>query len=595
MDAAVVKLNALTNAVGATAQHHDLFIGSGFSFTFSIAHAKGVAMTFVARIHVSGVGRELGGTGVHALVDRADVQFVAARAHDVLGGFQQLGQAAVREPFFLQRTQFFRRDGRQSGGFQLQLNLDDLFDLHQEPGVDLGQGKHLVHAQAHGESITHVPNALRSRLAQLLFQHFAVLGLFVHAVHANFQAAQGFLERLLEGTAHRHHLPHRFHLGGQAAIGRGEFLKRKTWDLGDHVIDRGLKRCGCGTARDLVAQFVQRVAHRQFGSDFGDRKARGFGSQCRRTRDARIHLDHNHAAIDRVDGELHVRASSIYTDFTQNRQGGVAQNLVFLVSQGLSGCHRNRVPGVHTHGVQVFDGADDDAVVRFVAHHFHLVLFPTQERLFNQQLVGGRSFQAALANGLKLFRVVGDAAARAAQREARANDGGKAQGLLHFPSFFHAVGNTGARRTQTNFGHGVFELQTVFGFVDGFRRGANQLDLVFFEHAVVPQIQCAVQCGLAAHGGQDRVGTLFGNDLLDRLPSDGFDVGHVGRGRIGHDRCRVAVDQDDFVTLFTQSLAGLHARVVELAGLTDDDRAGANDENAFKVGALWHIISPPSS
>jgi hypothetical protein len=64
---------------------------------------------------------------------------------------------------------------------------------------------------------------------------------------------------------------------------------------------------------------------------------------------------------------------------------------------------------------------------------------------------------------------------------------------------------------------------------------------------------------------------------------------------VGHDRGGVAVDQDDLVALFTQRLAGLHARVVELAGLADDDRAGANDEDALDVCALWHFSVSPSA
>jgi hypothetical protein len=169
---------------------------------------------------------------------------------------------------------------------------------------------------------------------------------------------------------------------------------------------------------------------------------------------------------------------------------------------------------------------------------------------------------------------------------------GKPTILLHRPGLVHAVGDARTRRAQTDLGHGVLELQAVFGLVDGFGRGADQLDLVFVEHAVAPQVQRAVQRGLAAHGGQHGVGALLGDDLLDRLPGDGLDVGDVGRGRVGHDRGGVAVDQDDLVALFAQRLAGLHAGVVELAGLADDDRAGADDEDAFDVGALWHGVSP---
>ena len=250
---------------------------------------------------------------------------------------------------------------------------------------------------------------------------------------------------------------------------------------------------------------------------------------------------------------------------------------------------------MYTHGVQVFDRAHDDAVVRLVAHHFHLVLFPAQQRLFNQEFVGGGCFQTALADGLEFFGVVGNATACAAQREAGANHGGETHVLLHFPGFFHGVRNARACGAQTNLGHGVLELQAVFCLVDGFRLGTDQLHVVLIQHTVLPQIQRAVQRSLATHGGQDGIGALLGDDLLDRLPGDGLDVGHVRRIGVGHDRRWVAVDQNDLVTLFAQRLAGLHAGVVEFTGLANHDGASANDQNAFEVGALRHFCGSPSA
>ena len=110
------------------------------------------------------------------------------------------------------------------------------------------------------------------------------------------------------------------------------------------------------------------------------------------------------------------------------------------------------------------------------------------------------------------------------------------------------------------------------------------------EHAVAVQVERAVQRRLAAHRRQQRVGPLLGDDLLDHLPGDRLDVGDVGHLRVGHDRRRVAVDEDDPVALLAQRLAGLGAGVVELAGLADDDRAGADDQDAAEVGALRHCF-----
>jgi len=95
------------------------------------------------------------------------------------------------------------------------------------------------------------------------------------------------------------------------------------------------------------------------------------------------------------------------------------------------------------------------------------------------------------------------------------------------------------------------------------------------------QVERAVQRSLSTHGRQQRIGALDLDDLLDHLPGDRLDVGDVGHVRVGHDRRRIAVDEDDLVALLAQRLAGLGAGIVELARLPDDDGTGADDEDAF--------------
>ena len=119
---------------------------------------------------------------------------------------------------------------------------------------------------------------------------------------------------------------------------------------------------------------------------------------------------------------------------------------------------------------------------------------------------------------------------------------------------------------------------------------------------VVPRKDAAIEAGhrgveprLPAEGRQhrvDRLAVLFlpDDDLLDRLRCDRLDIGRVGEAGIGHDRCRVGVDQHHPVPLRLQRLARLGAGIVELAGLADDDRAGADDEDGLDVGAFWHRV-----
>ena len=64
------------------------------------------------------------------------------------------------------------------------------------------------------------------------------------------------------------------------------------------------------------------------------------------------------------------------------------------------------------------------------------------------------------------------------------------------------------------------------------------------------QIESAVQCGLAAHGGQYGIGLLGGNNAFYHLPGNRLDVGHIGHLRIGHDGRWITVHQNDAIALF---------------------------------------------
>lgn len=74
------------------------------------------------------------------------------------------------------------------------------------------------------------------------------------------------------------------------------------------------------------------------------------------------------------------------------------------------------------------------------------------------------------------------------------------------------------------------------------------------------------------------------------FPVDRLDVCRVGHFRVGHDGRRVGVDQNDAVTLFAQRFTRLGTRVVELTRLADNDRASAEDQDAFYVCTFWHFL-----
>ncbi len=586
MHAAVVELDALADTVGAAAENHDL-----------VAAARvGLALFLVGRVHVGSVGGELGGAGIHPLVHRQHLELVAVAAQVLLGDAEQLGQARIGEALALELVHPVTIDAGQAQGLDLLLFLDQILDLHQEPAIDLGQGEDIVDALAGTEGIGHVPDAIGTGHGQLAGQRALGLGvaqvqLGIEAGGADFQATQRLLHRLLEGPADGHDFTDGFHLGGQARIGLGEFFEGEARNLGDDIVDRRLEGGRGATAGDVVLQLVEGITHGQLGGDLGDREARGLGGQCGGARHTRVHLDDHHASGVRMDAELHVGATGFHTDLAQHRQRGVAHDLVFLVGQGLRRGDGDGVAGVHAHRVEVLDGADDDAVVLLVADHLHLVFLPADQRFVDQQFAGRRQIEAAGADLLELLTVVGDAAAGAAHGEGRPDDAGEADLVQYAVGFVHVVRDAGHRAGQADVTHGLVEARTVFGLVDGIGVGTDHLDAEFLQHAVLFQVQRAVQRSLATHGRQQGVGALLLDDLGHGLPLDRLDVGGIGHGRVGHDGGRVGVHQDDAEAFLAQGLAGLGAGVVELAGLADDDGAGAEDQDAFDICTFWHGVT----
>ncbi|MNM88428.1 hypothetical protein D3C81_1006450 [compost metagenome] len=243
---------------------------------------------------------------------------------------------------------------------------------------------------------------------------------------------------------------------------------------------------------------------------------------------------------------------------------------------------------MHAHRVEVFDGADDDAVVLLIADNLHFVFFPADQRFVDQQLFGRRQVQTTGADFFELFTVVSDTATGAAHGEGRTDDAREAELLEDRIGLFHAVGDTGARALQADVLHRLVEARTVFGLVDGVGVGTDHLYAELLQNAFALQVQGAVQGGLATHGRQQRVRTLFLDDLGNGLPLDRLDVGGVGHGRVGHDGGWVGVHQDDAETFLAQGLTGLGAGVVEFAGLADHDRASAENQDAFNVCTFWH-------
>src|SRR5204863_2657503 len=113
--------------------------------------------------------------------------------------------------------------------------------------------------------------------------------------------------------------------------------------------------------------------------------------------------------------------------------------------QRLGRGHGYRVAGVDAHGIEVLDGADDDAVVRPVPHDLELVLLPPGDGALDEDLVyraGGQALGGDVPEGVV---VVGHARARAAEDVGRPDDQRITDLVADLHGFVQFVGETGGR------------------------------------------------------------------------------------------------------------------------------------------------------
>ena len=483
--------------------------------------------------------------------------------------------------------------GRQAIRPDNRFRLNNLANTGEEPRVVAGDPVDLRVAEPLPHRLGRDQQPVGRRLGQFGSDHIMVrpnqrLDL-IKPAEPSLQTAQRLLHAFGKAPPNRHHLANRLHRRGQQGGRALELLERKARDFGDDIVDGRLER-GWRCARNVIGDFVERIANRQLGRDLGNREAGGLGGECGGPRHARIHLDNDQPPVLRIDGELDVGTPCFNTDFTQASDACVAHDLIFLVGQRQRRGDGDRVPGVNPHRVDILNGTDDDGIVVAVPHDLHLIFFPAEQRLLDQHFGRRRGIEPAGDDLDKFVAVIGDAAAGAAHSEGRPDDGGKPGPLQHSQRLRQRMGNARPRRFQPDLGHRFPEFHPVLGLVDRLGIGADHLHAIFRQRAIVEQRQRGVERGLPAHRRQHSVGPLLLDDARDDRRRDRLDIGRIGHVRIGHDRRGVGVHQDDPVTLLAQRLARLRPRIIELARLPDDDGASADDQDGGDVGAFGHLL-----
>ena len=77
-----------------------------------------------------------------------------------------------------------------------------------------------------------------------------------------------------------HHLPDRFHVGGEGGVRRREFLEGEPGNLDHHVVEGGFEGRG-GDPGDVVGDLVEGVSDCDLGGDLRNRETGGLGRERR--------------------------------------------------------------------------------------------------------------------------------------------------------------------------------------------------------------------------------------------------------------------------------------------------------------------------
>ena len=119
-----------------------------------------------------------------------------------------------------------------------------------------------------------------------------------------------------------------------------------------------------------------------------------------------------------------------------------------------------------------------------IPHHLKLNLFVALDALFHQHFVHRGEVQGISHHILHLLRVVGEAAARSAQREGRTKDYRIAYLFGRCQTFFNAVADFGGNHRLAYAQAQFLEQFPVFGLLDVLEGGAQDFHAALFQHAL---------------------------------------------------------------------------------------------------------------
>ena len=140
---------------------------------------------------------------------------------------------------------------------------------------------------------------------------------------------------------------------------------------------------------------------------------------------------------------------------------------------------------MNAHGVQVFHVADGDGGVIGIPHDLILDFLVALDALLHQHLVDRGEHQGIFHDFPEFFRIVGKAAAGAAQSKGRAQNHGIADFLGSLQAFVHGAGNLRGEHRLAKTLTQLLEQLPILRLLDASAGSAQQLRPAFPENALL--------------------------------------------------------------------------------------------------------------
>ena len=459
----VIEFDSLPDPDRSGTQHHDAGLAGA-------RQPPRFADAVIGGIKIRGLGGEFRAAGVHHFIGRRKTRefFDTGNPPD----------RGIGIPHFFRG--FVKRGGEP--GCQFRFQLSQVLQLGNEEAVDAGDFVDFFGGDAALQRFKDRENPAVVPVGKAIRYITPVRGGGVQRVQRNFRSAHRLHQCRLKAGADCHDLAGGFHLRAELPADARELVKRPLGEFDHHIVQCRLE-AGAGLARDVVSDFVQRVAERDFCGDLGNRVPGRLAGKRGGTRNARVDLDDGIFKGIRVQRELAV-APAHDSEGRDDLQRGTAQHLQLPVREGECRRHHDAVPGMHADGIHVLHAAHGNHVPARVPHGFKLDLLPAVNIPFHQDLRNGGGVQPGFRDLRQLCRGFRHAAAGSAEGERRAHDDGVADPLRHRQRRFHGMRNIRGNRGLTDLLHGFFEQLPILCTVNRRGIGAEQTHAVLLQESV---------------------------------------------------------------------------------------------------------------